>query len=275
MRIVDSQIHVVTKHSPAWPWPHEDRSLHGWVEFTVDQVIAEMDDAGVDRAILVPPSGEGDRNSTCLEAAARHPDRLCVVGRIDLTNQALEDLLPVWLDEPGMLGLRVTFRRGSSANWLDDGTADWFWPLAEAAGIPLYVHMPGLLHHVRPIAEAHPRLRLTIDHMGMTATVTELEIPGIIDELVELADLKNVSVKASSLPSVVSDPYPFKSIHGHVKRVLEAFGPRRVFWGSDLTRLPCPYTEAVRMFTEELRFLTGEELELVMGRALEEHLGWT
>lgn len=274
MRITDAQAHIVTRHSIERPWPHEDRTLHGWEQFSKDRLLSEMDAAGVDQAVVVPTSAEGDRNDTCLVAAQAHPDRLGVVGRIDLKSRASRALVPNWLETPGMMGLRVTFRRGESARWLDDGTADWFWPQAEVAGIPLYVHVPYLLSRVRPIAERHPGLRMTIDHLGMTATVREDEIDGIIDELVTLADLPNVSVKASSLPSVVSDPYPFTSMHGRLEKTLEAYGPKRVFWGSDITRLPCSYHQAVTMFTEELDFLDGEELAWVMGRGLRTWLGW-
>src|ERR1044071_3622906 len=35
-----------------------------------------------------------------------------------------------------MLGVRLTFNTPATLKWLDDGTADWFWPAAEerAAG---------------------------------------------------------------------------------------------------------------------------------------------
>jgi L-fuconolactonase len=56
--------------------------------------------------------------------------------------------------------------------------------------------------------------------------------------------------------------------------VVEEFGPRRVFWGTDLTRLPCPYKQAVTMFTEELGFLTGDDLDWVMGRGIADWLRW-
>ena len=59
-----------------------------------------------------------------------------------------------------------------------------------------------------------------------------------------------------------------------LKRVVDAFGPARVFWGSDLTRLPCTYRQCVTHFTEELDWLSGDELELVMGRALCDWIGW-
>ena len=56
--------------------------------------------------------------------------------------------------------------------------------------------------------------------------------------------------------------------------MLDAFGADRVFWGTDLTRLPCPLSQAVTMFTEELGFLRGHELEQVMGQSIINWIGW-
>jgi L-fuconolactonase len=47
-----------------------------------------------------------------------------------------------------------------------------------------------------------------------------------------------------------------------------------MLWGTDLTRLPCPYREAVTLFTEALPWLTAEDKEWIMGRAACEWLGW-
>jgi hypothetical protein len=52
------------------------------------------------------------------------------------------------------------------------------------------------------------------------------------------------------------------------------FGPQRMFWGTDLARLPCTYRQAVTMFTEEIPWLTHEDKEWIMGRALCGWLGW-
>ena len=41
--------------------------------FSKDDLLAEMDAAGVDRAVIVPPSWEGDRNDLALAAARRIP----------------------------------------------------------------------------------------------------------------------------------------------------------------------------------------------------------
>ena len=38
--------------------------------------------------------------------------------------------------------------------------------------------------------------------------------------------------------------------------------------------MPCSYALCVRLFTEELRWLSGEDLEWIMGRSICELLGW-
>jgi len=48
-----------------------------------------------------------------------------------------------------------------------------------------------------------------------------------------------------------------------------------MFWGTDITRMPCSYRQCVTRFTEELPWLSGRAQELVMGRAVRDWLGWT
>ena len=47
-----------------------------------------------------------------------------------------------------------------------------------------------------------------------------------------------------------------------------------MFWGTDITRMPCSWRQCVTLFTEELPWLTGRDLELVMGRAFCDWIGW-
>jgi L-fuconolactonase len=83
-----------------------------------------------------------------------------------------------------------------------------------------------------------------------------------------------VAVKASALPCYTTETYPFSGIHPHVRRVYDAFGPQRMFWGTDWTRLPCPWRQAVTLFTEELGWLSASDREWIMGRGLCQWLGW-
>lgn len=67
-----------------------------------------------------------------------------------------------------------------------------------------------------------------------------------------------------------------KNLNAPLKRVIDAFGPRRSFWGTDLSRIldTCTYRQAVTHFTEELDFLSPADLEWIMGRGLRETLRW-
>ena len=48
----------------------------------------------------------------------------------------------------------------------------------------------------------------------------------------------------------------------------------QMFWGTDITRMPCSWRQCVTVFTEELPWLKGRDLDLVMGEALCNWVGW-
>jgi len=173
-----------------------------------------------------------------------------------------------------MLGMRFTFHNEHYRHLLTDGSMDWFWPAAEKAGIPLMVLVPGALDHLDRIAGTHPGLKFVIDHVGISVRG---KAPNVFDDLPKvcaLAKHPNVAVKASGMPSLSAQAYPFRDLHPHIRTLVDAFGPRRVFWGTDLTRMPCTYYECITLFTEHLPWLKGEDLEWVMGRGVCEWLGW-
>jgi predicted TIM-barrel fold metal-dependent hydrolase len=233
-----------------------------------------MDLAGVRRMVLVPPSWEGDRNDLALEAARLYPDRFAVMGRLALQDPASRARVADWKKQPGMLGMRFTFHNEHNRHFLTDGSADWLWPAAECAGIPLMVLVPGSLEHLDRIASAHPGLKLVIDHVGLDIRGKGPRVFEELPAVCALARHPNVAVKASGMPSLSNERYPFRDLHPHIRTLVDAFGPRRTFWGTDLTRMPCTYYECITLFTEHLPWLQGEDLEWVMGRGVCEWLGW-
>lgn len=275
MVMVDSQVHIWGADTPARPWPpgraHQAQKPY---PVTQDMVLAEMDAAGVARAVIVPPSWEGDRNDLAIAAARQHPDRFAVMGRLPVERPESRGQLAEWKRQPGMLGLRFTFHTELQRPWLTDGTADWLWPTAERAGLPVMIFVPGSLAAVGRIAARHPGLRLVLDHLAIGTALKDDAAFADLPQLLPLAAYPNVAVKASALPCYSTEPYPFRGLHRHLRRVFDAFGPRRTFWGTDLTRLPCPYRQAVTLFTEELPWLSAADQEWVMGRAVCEWLGW-
>jgi predicted TIM-barrel fold metal-dependent hydrolase len=158
---------------------------------------------------------------------------------------------------------------------LIEGRVDWLWAAAERARLPLMVFVPHtLMPLIDDIAQRHPDLKLVLDHMGLVGKKPGEAAFRDLDQLLALAQRPNIAVKTSTVPLYASDAWPYYSVHPHLCRVFDAFGPRRFFWGSDFTQLPCSYVEAVRMYTEEMPWLSEEDKSWVMGRGLCEWLDW-
>ncbi|MBI4083926.1 MAG: amidohydrolase [Candidatus Lambdaproteobacteria bacterium] len=276
MLIVDAQVHLWAASTPERPWPAgaQVTGVHRKEPLTPDVFIPIMDEAGVNRAVVVPPQWEGMRNDLALEAARVHPDRFAVMGRLRVNEPGSRSAIVGWKKQPGMLGLRFTFTAPNERPWLSDGTADWLWAAAEREGIPLMIYVAGSVPAVDKIAARHPGLRLVIDHMAVVSGTKDAAAFTHLPQLVELAKHPNVAVKASGLPGYTSEPYPFRNLHPVIRRVYDAFGPRRVFWGTDWSRLPCSYSQAIRLFTEELPWLPEQDQAWIMGRGVCEWLGW-
>ena len=96
-----------------------------------------------------------------------------------------------------------------------------------------------------------------------------------LPELLALAKHPNIAVKATGGPGYADDAYPFKSLQPRYRAIYDAFGPHRMFWGTDITRMPCSWKECVTHFTEHSPWLPQPDMELIMGRALCEWIGWS
>lgn len=273
MLIADAQVHIWAASTPERPWParHEP---HRSEPLGKEELLKEMDAAGVSRAVIVPPSWEGERNDLALAAAQAHPDRFAVMGRLDPEGPEARTAIPEWRKQPGMLGLRFTFHRPGMRELLTEGRVDWLWPAAEKAGVPIMVLAPhALAHLVADIAGRHPGLRIVMDHLGLHGSKDE-EAFAEFDKFLALAKQPNIAAKASCLPSFTADSYPYRRLHPYIRQAYDAFGPKRMFWGTDLSRLPCTYRQGIILFTEELSWLTPEDKEWIMGRGVCEWLGW-
>jgi L-fuconolactonase len=280
MLIVDAQVHIWGANTPERPWPTPQGGLkpvqaHKPTPISKDTLLREMDAAGVNRVVIVPPSWEGDRNDLALEVARLHPDRYAVMGRINVDAPGAREQIAGWLRQPGMLGLRFTFHTPLLEKPLLEGRVDWVWAEAEKAGVPIMVLVThALVHAIDLVAERHPGLKLVMDHLALTGPAKDDEAFAGLDKLLAMARRPNVAVKATALPCFTSDSYPYRRLHPYIRRVYDAFGPKRMFWGTDLSRLPCTYHQGVTLFTEEIPWLTTDDKAWIMGRGVCEWLGW-
>ena len=264
--------------TPDWKW------VPGLVAqlpepFTIERLVPMMDEAGVDRVVIVPPSWPGDRNDYALEAVKRYPNRFRVMGRIPLQDPKSAELLPKWKEQQGMVGVRLTFNTAQNIPWLTDGTADWFWPAAEKAGLPVMCFAPGNTKAIGAIAERHPQLQIIFDHMNTTGGDAEGLFARCGDHATpsRWRSIRTFSVKVSASPGLSREPYPFRDVAIHIKRCFDAYGPQRCYWGTDMTNsyAKANYRQRITQFTEQLNFLNENDKDWVMGRAIMQRLKWT
>src|SRR5689334_18993313 len=134
--IVDAQVHVWLPSTPDQPWPNKDAVPQMPEPFTIERLVPLMDEAGVDRVVLVPPSWHGPTlgNAYCEKAAADYPGRFGIMGlgfALDQPDAAAT--LATWRNRPGVLGVRIGMNREAIAS----GSGDWFFAAAEKAGVPI------------------------------------------------------------------------------------------------------------------------------------------
>ena len=68
MFIADAHIHLWEKGTP--------RSAHRQLPYMSGEALKDMDQAGVNVAIIQPPAWDPDANAIAIEAASKHPSRL-------------------------------------------------------------------------------------------------------------------------------------------------------------------------------------------------------
>jgi predicted TIM-barrel fold metal-dependent hydrolase len=271
MRIVDAQIHI-------WGSGLPSNQAHRQVtSFSAAEAIALMDEAGVDAAVIHPPSWDAGSSALALAAVRAHPGRFAIMGKLPLDQPDSRDRIARWRAQPGMLGLRYTFLSEPARRRLHEGALDWLWAEAEQAGVPIAALATDSLELLGRIAERHPGLRLTIDHLGGRGGNTTLKDAAAMTHmpaLLKLAKLPNVAVKATGAPGYSSEAYPFPAMHVWLRQIYDAFGPRRMFWGTDISKMPCSWRQCVTMFTEALPWLGAADRRLVMGEAVCAWWGW-
>src|SRR5207237_5615988 len=87
MLIVDSQIHI---------WENAKMSAHHRQipTYSEDDALKEMKEAGVDAAVLHPPSTLGEAMNDLAVTAVRHPpDKVCLLGNFDLQAPNKEEIV--------------------------------------------------------------------------------------------------------------------------------------------------------------------------------------
>jgi L-fuconolactonase len=283
MAITDAQVHIYEPDTAARPWPKEPgRSTppakHA-LGFSPEEMLGAMEAVGVARAVIVPPAWSGEDNTPALNAAAKYPGRFGVMGRIDPYAADSPQRLERWLEQPGMLGVRMSGRWSATPKQvqdvLEDADVEWYWDTCERLGIPIMVLTRQFASRLAPIAARHPNLTLIVDHLSTVDGGTVAAAFAAFDDLVALARYPRVQVKVGNGPNRSRQAYPFEDVHPYLRALYDAYGARRLLWEADITQLTKnTYAECLRLWQEGLPFLSAEDRDWVLGRATAEALGW-
>lgn len=260
--IVDSHIHFWEPNRPDRPYDMGGMILGD--PLSVEQLLADAREAGVDRVLQVTPSIMGWDNEYAIESAERFPDRIvAVIGRIDPRGPGLRQRLAA-LKARKVVGVRVTLIKAMS-EWLRDGTMEALLDEAGKIGMIVQIFGPGQPVETLAAAKRHPETQIFVDHMAVP--YTEEEPFAHWADVLRLADAPNVWMKASAFPESSHEGFPFANVAGYFKELYERFGPDRLIWGSNYP--PCmsagTYKESVD-FATSLPFLDDEAKAKILGR---------
>ncbi|GLU46568.1 amidohydrolase family protein [Nocardiopsis ansamitocini] len=263
MDIIDAQLHLP---HPWSDWTHGEES---YPSLLTEIVLAQMDAAGVDAAILVSHP-EIAPAEWCEAAVARHPGRLATVLTLDETSPDIADQVARAGKEPGVLGLRVNLAFPPDAvERLRAGAYEQLLIAAEQHRMPVCLLASGVLPDIATVARSHPELPLIIDHMGLNQPpLIPADDPPWRDlgHLLALAELPNVFVKLSGAPTLSTKAYPYPDIWPHLLRVLGAFGADRCMWATDQHRVfgrlhgfdPVPMYPGYHSYAQGLHYLLDQ-----------------
>ncbi|MDX9865415.1 MAG: amidohydrolase family protein, partial [Anaerolineaceae bacterium] len=214
-----------------YPW----QPIGGYVpenEAPAEKLLALMDAAGVDGAVLVQPTPYGWDNSYLLDAAGRYPDRFRCVCLVDPLAEDGPDDLRRLVGEHRIAGIRINWNIHPAEVWLTNAHHHSLWKTASKLEMPICLQLtPDYLHLLGGMAEEYG-VRVVVDHLGRpvkAASPSNAQFKALLG----LAVQKNIFVKLSGLNYYSGEAAPYRDVCPLIEAVCEQFGAQRCMWGSD------------------------------------------
>jgi predicted TIM-barrel fold metal-dependent hydrolase len=269
--VIDAHPHIISTDLRRYPRAPLGGHQSAWSErrpVGLDQLIAEQDRAGIQKAALVQASTcYGYDNSYVADAVAAYPQRFTGVFSCDILAPDACDMMALWMDR-GLTGMRL-FTTGSTmpgqASWLDDPRTFPAWQKAERDGLPVCLQMtPEGIPPVERVLERFPGVRVTLDHLARPvqddgppyAAAESLwrlaRYPGVYAKITERNFLGARTGKATP-----------ESFFG---RLVEEFGASRIIWGSNYPASERSLPDLLALARESLHLLSEADREWIFSR---------
>ncbi|MGD0439735.1 MAG: amidohydrolase family protein [Acidimicrobiales bacterium] len=264
-------------HCHAWRrWPYRPAVPDDTERGTIDQLLYEMDSNGVAEALVVCAAIDANKDNIDYVASARelHPGRLHVVADLDCTwsttyhTRGSADRLRVLDDRYELVGF-THYLEQRNDGWLLSEEADALFKAAcERRLIVSLAAGPSWQADLRVIARKHPDVPVLCHHLG---DVRAGDTAGL-DEVVASSSVPNIYVKASGFhyASARGWDHPWPDALFMLRRIFDSYGPGRLCWGSDFpaSKRFCTFRQSLEAVRTHCRFLSAEDLRLVLGGTL-------
>jgi predicted TIM-barrel fold metal-dependent hydrolase len=251
-------------------------------EFTPKMLLANMDWAGVGKAVLLQGPFYGEFNEYVLEALNKHPDRLIGAAYFDpwtadcrvafgkiVASSGFRAVKLECTEPTGLCGIHPEAR-------LDMADIAWLWHALVQMRLVLVVDLGAVgsrsyqTSALRTIAESHPNLKIVIAHLSQPTQAAEAdpELWPLWLEQIDLGRLPNVWFDCASLPAYVPDEdYPYPTAGRYIRLAVERIGPSKVMWGTDLPGAlsNATYPQLVKLAELHTQFLSAHERAMVLG----------
>jgi predicted TIM-barrel fold metal-dependent hydrolase len=276
MPTIDAQVHCYERNHPGRPWSDV---LHGPPEVTGKDMVAAMDEVGVDGGLLVSVWTMYRYDASyALAVHAQYPGRFGLIKPVDPSDPKVAETIDDWAATDGTVAIRIMMGPGVSTDAADPGINR---VLAQAArhSLPVNLLCRGRLGQAAEMARRHPDTRLVVDHLGLAQPFEPPAPPQPWEELPKLLALAphgNIAVKITGACTLSREPFPYKDIWDPLGRIFDAFGLDRCMWGTDWTRAVAllTYEQGVEAFRVTDR-LSDSDRATLMGGSLQKIYDWS
>lgn len=267
---------VIDSHAHAWArWPYQPAVPDGATRGRIEQLLWEMDLNDVAAAVIVSAriDDNDDNNVYVANAVAAHPSRLHQFADVD----------SYWTPEYHTPGAAARLGRAAARwpiagithylqpvndGWLRSVDGREFFAAAESLQLPVSLAAkPSWQRDIRELADALPRLRILVHHLGSARPWAGG--PNGLTEVLTSARCPNISIKLSGFYYESQTPweYPYPAALEVIRSLYDAYGGRRLCWGSDypVVRRSMTYRQTLEVIRTHCTFISSDEMELVLG----------
>ena len=252
--------------------------------FTAEMLLAQMDWAGVERAVLLQGPFYGDANATVASAVKRWPDRFLGAFAPDPRASDVRQQFDQCVDEYGfrVVKFELTETTGLTGRYpdLDIDSPEFHWIYEEAQRRKLVVTFDlgkagsasYQTNNVAAIARRYPALNIVIAHLAQPpiASPEDDALNAAWEGQILLGRLPNVTFDTSALPAYSPDydEYPYVVAQEYIRRAVDLIGADKLMWGTDVPGLLTSgsYRQLLNMIRVHCEFLSAEQKAQILGR---------